>query len=119
MPQDFKIIENEISGEVKLKILRRDTQYVPREVLQDASIFRQVTVLDICNCRIVELEGRIFSKLQNLTKLLAARNQIKYLSGRISECEFLTHINLECNLLEMIPSEIGQLKNSLLVLKLT
>ena len=119
MPQDFRIIENEVSGEVKLKIMRRDIQYVPREVLQDANIFSQVTVLDICNCRIVELEGRIFSKLKNLTKLLAARNQIKYLSGRISECKFLTHINLECNLLEMIPSEIGQLHKTLVVLKLS
>ena len=86
-PPEFKIIENEANGEVKLKILRKDAMYVPREVLQDATIFRQVTVLDISNCRIVELEGRIFMQLQNLNKLYAARNQIKYLSGRISECQ--------------------------------
>lgn len=92
--------------------------YVPREVLQDATIFRQVTVLDISNCHIVELEGRIFMQLKNLSKLYAARNQIKYLSGRISECTKLTHINLDCNQLEMIPSEIGQLKETLITLKL-
>ena len=80
---------------------------MPREVLQDASIFRQVTILDISNCQIVELEGRIFMQLKNLCKLYAARNNIKYLSGRISECQFLTHINLDCNQLEMLPSEIG------------
>ena len=85
-PQEFKIIENELTGEVKLKILRKDAMYVPREVLQDATIFCQVTVLDISNCQIVELEGRIFMQLKNLNKLFAARNQIKYLSGRISEC---------------------------------
>lgn len=49
-PQEFKIIENKLTGEVKLKILRKDAMYVPREVLQDASIFQQVTVLDISNC---------------------------------------------------------------------
>ena len=60
--------------------------YVPREVLQDSSIFEQVTVLDVSNCQIVELEGRIFMQLKNLTKLNAARNKIKYLSGKIGEC---------------------------------
>lgn len=39
VPQDFKIIQNEATSEVKLKILRKDTQYVPREVLQDVSLF--------------------------------------------------------------------------------
>ena len=31
VPQDFKITTN--FGEVKLKILKRDTAYVPREIL--------------------------------------------------------------------------------------
>ena len=57
-------------------------------------------------------------QLRNLNKILAARNQIKYLSGRIGECKNLTHINLDCNVLEMIPSEIGLLQDTLLVLKL-
>lgn len=43
--------------------------YVPREVLQDASIFSKVTILDVSNCKIVELEGRIFMQLKNLCKL--------------------------------------------------
>ena len=42
--------ENRETGEVKLKILRKDAMYVPREVLQDSSIFDQVTVLDVSNC---------------------------------------------------------------------
>lgn len=84
--EDFSISENELTGDVRLKIHKKELQYIPREVLQDATIFRLVTVLDISNCRIVELEGRIFMQLKNLTKLHAQRNQIKYLSGRISEC---------------------------------
>ena len=63
--------------------------YIPREVLQDSSVFEQVTVLDISNCQIVELEGRIFMQLRNLTRLNAARNKIKYLSGKIGECSRL------------------------------
>ena len=30
---EFKIIENDATGEVKLKILKKDAMYVPREVL--------------------------------------------------------------------------------------
>lgn len=111
--QDFSISENKSTGEVKLKILRRDVMYIPREVLQESSVFEQVTVLDISNCQIVELEGRIFMQLRNLTKLNAARNKIKYLSGKIGECSRLQMINLDCNLLEMMPSEISQLGSCL------
>ena len=58
-------------------------------------------------------------QLKNLTKLNAARNRIKYLSGKIGECARLQMINLDCNLLEMMPSEISQLSQCLQILKLS
>ena len=47
-------------SEVKLKVIKKTAMYVPREILSDSTIFSQVTHLDVSNCMIIELEGRIF-----------------------------------------------------------
>ena len=59
---------------MKLKLLHKDLTYIPREVLKDKAQFSMVSVLDVSNCSIVELEGKIFMQLTNLTKLNASRN---------------------------------------------
>ena len=116
---EFQLSSSPMSGDLKLKILKRDSIYFPRQVLQEKQIFERVSILDISNCEIVELEGRIFMQLRNMTKLLAARNCIKYLSSRIGDCQKLEVINLDTNCLEMLPSELGKLQNSLRVLKIS
>ena len=97
LKEDFTIVCSEDGQEVKLKVLKKNSLYVPREILTEGSVFTQVTVLDVSNCQIIELEGRIFIQLRNLVKLFAARNRIKYISGMIGECQRLQAINLDCN----------------------
>jgi len=57
--------------------------YIPREVLSDKHRFSEVRVLDVSNCSIVELEGKIFIELPFLKRLNASKNQIRQLSLRI------------------------------------
>jgi len=67
----------EADGLLKLRLLHKDMMYIPREVLQDKMQFAHISVLDVSNCSIVELEGKIFIELRYLKKLNASRNQIR------------------------------------------
>ena len=80
----------ETATDFKFKLQQKNAQFIPKY-----SNFRKVTYLDISNCKIMELEGRVFCELISLVKLNAQRNQIRYLSGQISECQRLTHILLD------------------------
>jgi len=46
--------------------------YIPRDIL--SSKMKQVSVLDVSNCSIVELDGKIFIELRHLRKLNASKN---------------------------------------------
>ena len=105
---------------LKLKLVEKRVDYVPREMIfYMAQASSRITFLDISNCSIVELEGRIFMELKNLTRLNAQKNEIKYVSGKIGDCKRLEIIQLDRNLLESIPQELCELKDCLKVLKLS
>ena len=57
---------------IKLKLIERTVDYVPREMISFmSSAPSRITFLDISNCSIVELEGRIFMELKSLVRLNA------------------------------------------------
>ena len=60
--------------ELKLKLMQKDVSYIPREMIffiAQRNNCSRITFLDISNCSIVELEGRIFMELKNLVRLNA------------------------------------------------
>lgn len=73
------------------------------------NIFSNITILEISNNNIEELEDHIFVNLPCLVKLNAQRNKIKYLSGQIATCKKLHTVLLDQNMLYMLPCEMAQM----------
>ena len=72
--------------------MQKEVSYIPREMIffiAQRNNCSRITFLDISNCSIVELEGRIFMELKNLVRLNAQKNEIKYVSGKIGDCKRL------------------------------
>jgi hypothetical protein len=61
-------------NELKLKLMQKEVSYIPREMIffiAQRNNCSRIVFLDISNCSIVELEGRIFMELKNLVRLNA------------------------------------------------
>jgi hypothetical protein len=110
---DDYVVTKEDQG-IKIKWVNRDLKQLPPDLFRKL----QIAFLDVSNCCLVELDGKLLLELKQLKRLNASRNQIKRLSVRIGQLECLEVLNLEGNRLESVPVELGDLWRTLKVLKL-
>lgn len=104
IPKDF------ITGCTNL----REIKYISNEAWQlpqSLSLATRLTVLDISNNRLEQLDHANLDRLQNLTSLKLSNNKLKVLPAYVGKFQQLRSLNLSSNYMEKFPDSLCTLKS--------